>query len=236
MVMLVLAAAALAAPSQQITYDLVLDGEKVGTREVTVRFIPRDKGERRVVESFTTLTAAGQALAARSSGASTSTSTQFTSSVRQGDVVYQVQGAALPDGNWRVLVVDGDGPAEKTVPATLSTLDLYDPVRARALEVPGTFGLVVAESGDVLSGTVGEATPGTIKVAGEKVPVTRYTVAADAGAAKFDFDGNGVLLRSELRWLGGTVVATAQQLPPPRSYGEVEKIEAIGEKVEEEAL
>ncbi|MFZ5479381.1 MAG: hypothetical protein ACOZNI_21635 [Myxococcota bacterium] len=235
--MLVFVAAALAGPSQQqITYDLALDGEKVGTRDVTVRWIPRASGERRVVESYTTLSAAGAAFACRASGTTSSSGAQFTASVDANGNVSQVQGMELPGGAWRVIVVDGDGPEEKQLTAQMSTLDLFDPVRARALQAPGPFSLVLVETGEVLSGTLGEGQEGTIKVGGEKVPVTRYTLEGDAGKARFDVDGNGVLLRSELRWLGGTIVATAQSLPPARSFGEVETIDQMGTGVEEEAL
>lgn len=236
MLALFVLASALAA-EQRIVYDLVANGEKVGTRDVTVRYLSRDDGERRVIESWTELAMAGTALKCRTSGSASPKGAQFSSAVEQDGVRTQIQGTELPGGGWRLVVEDAAGVKERTLAreeARISSLDLWDPSRNRVLTAPGPVAIVMVETGDVLAGTVDEGQPGQIKVGAQKVPVTRYTVNGGVGKAKFDLDESGLLLRSEVQWLGGTVIATARDAPPPRTFGEVETIEKIEVGVQEE--
>lgn len=237
--MLLLVAAALAAADQKIVYDLTVNGERVGTREVSLRYVARDDGERRVIDSLTDLTVAGSHVVVRTNGLSTPRSAQFTSTFEQDGARSQVQGTELPGGGWRLVLAEGKAVSEKALTrseAQVTSLDLMDPGRNRVLTSPGQVGIVLVESGELLSGAVGEGTEGVIQVGGQKVPVTRYTVSGSGGSAKFDLDAEGLLLRSELRWLGQTVIATARETPPPRNFGAIETIDAVKAGVEEEAL
>lgn len=226
-----------AAPGDaRILYDLVMNGQKVGTRELTVTTLPRG---RRVVEAYTELTVAGTAIACRTTGYSGPQGATFTTSLDQGGSISQVQGAELPGGGWRVITAAGSETTERTLTwdqARFSSLDLMDPERSRALAVPGAAGLVLVESGLVLTGTLSEPAAGTQKIAGQKVSVQRYVLASPLGEARFDVNADGLLVRSELQWLGGTVIATATAVPPPRSYGEVEKISETTGTIDEEPL
>lgn len=231
---------AAAAADQKLVYDLTVNGEVVGTREVTYRYLAREDGERRVIEAYTELSVAGSKVACRSNGLSTPRSAQFTSAVEQDGARSQVQGTLLPDGGWRLVVAEGKDVTERTLGRTeaqVTSLDLLDPVRNRVLTTPGAVGIVLVETGEVLVGSVGEGREGNIKVGGQKVPVVRYTVDGGAGgSASFDLDAEGLLLRSELSWLGVRVIATARDVPPPRSFGTVERIDEVRVEMKEEAL
>lgn len=226
-----------APPPQKIVYDLALDGQPIGTRELTIRYLPREEGERRVLEAYTVATVAGQKLVCRSSGQSSPRGATFTTSVDQGGSLSQVQGIELPEGGWRVIVADGAGVKESTLGKTdarLTTLDVLDPGRTELLAGGGELRLLLVETGEILVGTLDAGQVGTTKVGGQKVEVTRYTATGTLGLAKFDVDGNGILVKSELRWLGGTVSAVAREVPPPRSYGTLDI--PTGSGVEEDSL
>jgi len=219
------AARAEAPPPQKIVYDLTLAGEPIGTRELTIRYLPREDGERRLVESYTVATIAGTKIVCRSSGQSSARGATFTTSIDQGGAISQVQGIELPGGGWRVIAADAAGVKETTLgknDARMTTLDVLDPGRSQLLSGGGELKLLLAETGEVLVGALDAGTIGTMKVAGQKVTVTRYTATGPLGAAKFDLDENGVLVKSDLTWLGFSVQATARAVPPARSYGTID--------------
>lgn len=225
------------AAEQHLVYDLSVNGAPVGTREVTVRYLPREGGERRVIEAYTTLTVGETALVCRTSGSSGPRGATFTSAVDANGNLSEVQGVSLPGGGWRLTVTDAKGTRETKLTrddAQLSSLDLLDPTRNRVLQVPGNVGIVLVETGDVVRGAVAEGAEGQAKIAGTKVPVTRYAVDGLGGRATFDLDGDGLLLRSELAWIGSVVVATVHAIPEARSWGTIEAVEEAG--VEAEAL
>lgn len=228
-----------ALPPSTLTYDLALDGKPIGTRELTIRYLPREDGERRVLESYTQATVLGQPLVCRSSGQSSARGATFTSSIDQAGALSQVQGIELPGGGWRLIVEDGAGVRETTLgraQARLTCLDLLDPGRTALLAGGGELTLVLVETGDILTGTLDAGAIGTTKLAGQKVTVTRYTATGAAGTAKFDIDESGLLVKSELRWLGGTVTATARAVPPPRSYGVIDTIDTLSPGISEDSL
>ena len=75
------------------------------------------------------------------------------------------------------------------------------------------------------------------RIAGREVTVTRYTLSSDGVVAKFDVDAEGLLLRSEMRWLGATLVAQAHAVPAPRDWGGMDAPEnSTGAAVSEDAL
>lgn len=139
-------------------------------------------------------------------------------------------------------MTDAAGPAERKAcvgQRCVSTLDLFDPGRNRVLAEPGPIGVVVAETGEVLSGAVGPGMPVRMKVAGKETAATRYTLEFPSAAGtrgRVDLDASGLLLRAELAWLGTSVTSTVTQLPPVRTFGEVPVIHALGEPVGEESL
>ncbi len=235
---LALAAIALA-DDAHLVYDLSIDGQKAGTRTVDIRFLPREDGERRVLNVYTELLVAGVSVRCRESASSSPRGANFSASTEIAGVVSQIQGIEVPGGGWRLTRAQGDGVHESNLTAgqaRLTTLDLLDPGRTSLLQVPGVAGIIVAETGDVLTGTVAEGVPVAVRIGNQNVPATRFSVSSPDGLARFDIDGNGVLLRSEVRTFGATIVATVHAVPPPRSYGAVETIDAMGAGVREEGL
>jgi hypothetical protein len=228
-----------ASGDQHLVYDLSMNGQKIGTRDLTVHYATRDGVERRVLEAYTEVTVAGKTLKCRTTGFAGAHGATFTSSVDQAGAISQIQGTELPNGGWRVIVNDGRTTDERTLSADearLSSLDLLDPVRSGVLAKDGPAGLVLVESGQVLSGTVAAPVEGTAKIDGQKVRIRHFALTGPLGAATFDVDGDGFLLHSEIQWLGGTVVASIRSLPPARSFGTVEKLDTAGPAMSEDPL
>lgn len=236
--LLILTAALALADEQSMSYELRYNGAAVGTRDVTVKYLDKNGFERRVVTVLTRIDAAGQKIEARSTGTSGATS-GFTTAVAINGDRQQVQGQELPTGGWRIIVTDAKGSEESTLTRTqarLSTVDLVDPKRVLLLQDPGMVGIIVAETGEVLSGTVSAGTPVSLDIAGTQVAATRYEVSGAAGTARFDVDVDGTLIRSEIKWLGGTVTAALTSLPGPRVSEATVTIDGFDPLVQEAGL
>lgn len=235
---LLLLAAVAWADEQSFTYDLRYNGIAVGRREVTVKYLDKNGFERRVVSVHTKIDAPATKIEARSTGMAGST-TSFTTAVEVNGERQQIEAQEQLTGGWRLIVTDAKGSKESSYTRTqarLSTLDLVDPQRVLLLQDPGTVGLIVAETGELLTGTVGQGQPETVDVGGVPVAVTRYQVVGQEGTARFDVDVDGNLVQSELRWLGGTVTATLSALPGARVSDATLTIEGFDPLVREEGL
>ena len=102
--LLALCADALAG-EQRLTYDLSLDGSRVGTRELTVRYLQTGNGEIRILESYTDLhvNIAGTAHTFKSrSTAKAGGTPSFSSSIEQDGHLAEIQGRQLSDRRWTV--------------------------------------------------------------------------------------------------------------------------------------
>ncbi len=222
------------AGEQHLVYDLSVDGASVGTREVTITYVSRPSGERHVIESYTHIAAPGLTLESHGSGLSTPGGAQLSSATERDGKRSSVAAQELPEGGWQVTVVSGGKQNDRTeADVRLSTFDLSDPARIGLLDSAGTFGLVLAETGDVLLGTLAVGKPSTVTVAGQSVPVSTYVLTTSAGSAKFMVTGDGTLVRSEMTVLGLDLVGTLEALPPARDYGAVETVEGLGGGVKE---
>ena len=213
-------------------YDLVLAGKPVGTRDVTVRWRTRGEGgTRTVVEVLTQGTFAGTSVTARATGVSSRAGTSFTAAAEQGTSRWEVQAREAADGaSWRQVVREALPPGARGAstarrdesvpgPTVVTTLDLHDEVRGRALCRPGPVILLVAETGERRTGVAVDPVAVDLDVAGVAVPATRCEVRMDVGTASFAFDGGGTLLRADLLLFGVPLVIAAREAPEQRSWG-----------------
>jgi len=222
------------AGEQHLVYDLSVDGAAVGTREVTVTYLTRPSGERHLVESYTHIAAPGLSLESHGSGLSTPGGAQLSSATERDGKRSSVAAQELPTGGWQVTVVSGGKQNDRTeAEVRLSTFDLADPGRIGMLDSVGTFGVVLAETGDVLVGTLALGKPSTVNIAGQSIPVSTYVLSTSSGTARFMVTSDGTLLRSEMTLLGLDLVGTLRALPPARDYGAVETVEGLGGGVKE---
>lgn len=222
-------------------FDLTIGGMRVGTRDVTVRYV----GERRIVEVLTDAEVAGVRSRSRSTGVFGPRSGGFTTVVEDGAGRLTVQGTQVAPGRWRIVTTDAAGPHERTVDVLLTSLQLHDPDASRFLTSGGALSMLVVETGDVLRGTAAGPVAGSVTIGGAPVRVSDVRIVADPGSAaspsalasaRFAVDVEGNVLRTELGAVGALVVATARSVPPPRSFGAVETIDSLSSGASEEAL
>lgn len=238
MIALLTLTAALAS-EQHLVYDLSVNGAVVGSRQVTVRYLDRPGGERRVVETMTEVHFAGQDLTCRAVGNSGSKSTTFSAQTQLNGQLQQNQGVQMPGQGWDLtLATSGklQNITYKDADAVFTTLDLVDPGRTWVLGNGGRATLLFVETGDALSGTLSGGTTESVTIGGTSTQATMWTLTTDGGVAKFDVDGNGLLLRSDVKWLGVNVVAQLHTLPEQRAFGTIDTIDGIGTGVTDTPL
>ncbi len=229
--MLLLFAALAQADETTMVYDLFLGGKDVGDRTVTVRHLPRDDGERRVLSVLTTVETPLGLVKCRQSGQSSPRGANFTTSLQVGEELSEVQGIEMPSGGWQLVRADAVGVHEATIPAAqvkLTSLDLFDPGRTRRLIDAGRIGLLLSETGAVVEGELSVGEVASVKIGKIAVSGTRYTLQTVEGRAEFVVDAEGVLLSSELTFLGGTFRTVARMVPTPRSYGTIDVVDSPG--------
>ena len=203
------------ADEQTLRYELSLDGQKVGSREVKLRYLPPDPElggfETRVIESVLTLDAAH--------GGSS-----FTCAVKENGVAREVQGRRNRDLTWTVTTVTAQGAVSKELrssEAALSSLDLLDPTsHLRLLDGPDAA-VLIAESGDALRGPVSDLGEGTVSAGGQLLSAHRYAWGPTAARSTFAYGQDGLLLAYEMAFAGHTLRATLAAPPTPRDFGDV---------------
>lgn len=227
------------AGEQDLRYALTVNGAVVGSREVTIHYLDGPKGERRVVESYTKLAFAGQSLTCRAVGSSSGRTATFSSSIDLNGQISQVQGVQLPGAGWSVHYAGGGKQQDVDYPRTeglLTSLDVVDPGRSWLLGLGGKATLLFVETGDGAPGTLSAGEAAQVSVGGQSVPGTRYKLYTGSTAASFTVDENGLLLDSEVSWLGVKVAARLEAMPAPPDFGAIETIESLGGGVKSSEL
>lgn len=242
-------AEAQAAAEQVLDYDLRIDGQKVGSRTLRIRYLPADVeaggGETRILTSTLSLDATAGTqrwtLESRCSAVASDTTSSFTCAVRENGALREVAARRQNDGSWAGTITDAKQKGSYTwrrSEVSLSSMDLADPILHAQLYDAPSAGLLVAEAGVAVAGAVVDGGEEEIKVGGQTVTVHRYSWTPSTGKLSFSWSNEGILLAYELSALGKTVKAVAKSLPPARDYGEVEMVPFGGENtiVREEPL
>jgi hypothetical protein len=175
----------------------------------------------------------------RQSAQSSPHGANFTTSMQVGAAVSQVQGIETPTGGWQLVVADDAGVRESEVRSTevrLTTLDLLDPGRTRLLAEPGHIGILIAETGRIVEGDLSAGTPTVMKIGGKPSAATHYTLQSNEGKGDFYVGDDGLLLRSEIDFLGGAVSTILRQLPEARTFGNIDAIDSPSAGVQEADL
>jgi hypothetical protein len=207
--------------SQQLTWNLSVKGQVVGTRTVTVKFVAADNAQQRVLESWTEIHGQvgsvhldwRQRLTAIAVGPDPAA---FTSVVDEGGRVREIQGRYTP-AQWTVNI-NADGRVKQTDwpigKIDLSTADLMDPDSRFPLAHFDTARILSTESGEVVTGSVKSLGPSRIDVKGESVQCAGYQWDSGQGRQTFWYSPEGFLVKYEITLLGIPMSAELAKPPP----------------------
>lgn len=219
-----------AAPDS-LTWELTLNGRRVGERDLTVSTESLGDVELRTLQSNTTVDASvlGVDLSYRQKLTANADigPASFISVVEQGGSVAEIQGRKSWSG-WSLTVTERGRSRTDELPTSaidLSTADLLDPESRVPLSRFTRARLLFTETGDVLAGTVEPLGPSEVEIAGKPVPVEGYAwTADDEASAGFGYTAwytaEGWLVRFESKVFGQKVAGTLVK-PPPRGPDDV---------------
>ncbi len=231
-----------AGEAHELTYRLVLDGEQVGERTLTVRYLDDDV---RLLEAETRL---GLSLGRqvvdfeqRLAGRGRRSTGGFVASNRESAVRSQVQLVEHEEG-WTRVTIDPWGEAVDELPWAAfdeTSLSLMDPGVTRRFQGLTTLRVLSAETGEVLSGPLEEVGTKTIDVDGTPTEATAYVWQPQGlGNLTLVYGARGHLLAWSWNWFGVLVKGQITSgLPPERSWGEtIEGGSLIGPSLSSEEL
>ncbi len=220
--LLALVTSAWAAPLQQVlTWNLTLEGQDLGQRTTTVKYLPVDGGMKRVLESWTELQGklgpVPMAYQERLTAHAGVEPASFFAVQETNGKPKEVQAQRVALG-WKVSISDGGRTRTYDIPASridLSTADLFDPASRVPLSRFAEVRVLSAETGTILEGTVEPLGPSTLTVDGEEVDVQGWGFTHPEGRGEFWYTADGFLVRYDMAVLGYTVRGQLTE-PPPR--------------------
>jgi hypothetical protein len=225
---LLLSSLSLADDAESIRYVLTANGAPVGERQLTIRYLDQeDGGTVRLLESYTELsidTGRGRfEFKQRMGGEGRTPAGTFTASLAQTGLTREIQ-AVRRDEGWRVTVLEPERTAafeysHRYIDGT--SLSLIDPGASAFLKDLSRMSLLVAETGEILVGSLSAGGPVRLTVAGQSVGGDAYRWDTEVGPVELVYAGTGHLLRYTMNVAGMTVTATAQSIPKGRTFDEV---------------
>ncbi len=223
MLVVLFALAAQAADLQHtLVYDLSVSGSVVGTRKLTIKYVPDDQGTRRILESFTDIDGQVGPIRARFRQRMTAhigprEPASFHSVVEENGRLMEIQGRWTPSA-WMLTTTADRRSRSVDLPLNrvhLSTADLMDPYSQFGLDhLSGEARVLSAESGDVLQGPLEALGVEEIQIDNLPVQVTGYEWTSPQGTQSFWYSSDGFLVKFQTQLLGVTLDAILQDPPP----------------------
>jgi len=237
--MLLVSEPAAHAETRELIYDMVLDGASVGRRRVTLRYLPGEHGEIRMVESYTEFSVLlGRkpfTFVQRLSGMGALGPSGFVSSMREGGRPEEVQLTERLDG-WRVSLASNGRLKSWDLPTAAfdaTSLTLVDPDAAVELvSTASMLRVLSAETGNVIEGPIESIGAGTLKIAGQEMNVTRWRWTLPVGPVELSYGPAGHLVAYTVLVAGKTVEVQLQAVPEARTYGDTLEVPLIGSGVD----
>lgn len=212
---------AFAAPPADLTWNLSVSGQPIGTRTVKVKVLPGDEGTRRIIESWTQIDGAfgpmqvkfRQRLTAHAQGGQPAS---FHSVIDENGEAVEIQGRWSP-GGWTVTTNIGRGArtAEYGLQSIdLSTPDLLDPLSSVGLQGRDHAKVLSGITGDVLEGSVTSLGARDFMIDNVKVPVTGWSWNSPEGKSDFFYSTEGYLVKFRTRLMGVEIEGLLTDPPP----------------------
>jgi hypothetical protein len=230
------------AQDQILRYELFLDGEPVGHREVEIRYLAPALGEideARMIRSTLDLQVLmgrkSYTLVSRVSALHGPGGASFVTRVEENGVGREIQARAERNGSWTVTGLEEGVRSTWTFrreEVGLSTMDMFDPERYRRVLDHESNPVLVAETGQVLIGQVLDQGEVRVEVAGQTLNAQKISWTPDGGQMILHYSDEGLLVDYSLDFMGMRLHARLTELPGERSWGGFEPV--IGEISEEE--
>ena len=213
--------AAAADLQHSLAWDLSVSGSPVGTRKLTIKYVPGDNGTRRILESFTDIDGQVGPIRARFRQRMTAhvgphEPASFHSVVEENGRLMEIQGRWTPSA-WMVTTTADRRSRSVDMPLNrvdLSSADLMDPYTQFGLDKLPEARVLSAESGDVMQGPVASLGVDEIQIDGVPVQVSGYQWTSPQGTQSFWYSPDGFLVKYQTQLLGVTLDALLQDPPP----------------------
>lgn len=231
------------AAEQSLVYDLMLSGEPVGHRTVTISYIPPTESSpsARNIESLTEIdmVVAGQEISYQQHATArfSQGKTRFVSIVSVNDERFELQGKSRSNQSWVVHEVLPSGVLKEEYSAyevQAISLALFDPGQANQWK-EGHQSFYHIEMGDIWSGEWHSEKETSISNNGQSVFGREVRYHSDKGDVVAAWSSEGILIDWTLKMLGVSLDATLRNLPATPDFGEV-KLQKSFQGVQEESL
>jgi hypothetical protein len=222
MLFLLLASLAFGADQQNtLTWDLAVQGQAVGTRTVTIKYVSDGVATRRILESFTDVNGQVGPIRARyrqrlTAHIAPGEPAAFHSVVEENGRLMEIQGRWTPSA-WMVTTTADRKSRTNDLDLSridLSTADLMDPYTRVGLDGRQEARILSAETGDVLLGTVEPLGVEELSIKGTAVQVTGWRWTGPQGANTFWYSSDGFLVKYQSQLLGIVLDAVLRDPPP----------------------
>lgn len=210
-----------ATTEHQLQWELRVGGQRVGTRNATVKLIPVEGDVQRIIETWTELNGTLGPMDVHYKQRMTifgeRDPSSFHAVMDENGEPREVQARWGPAG-WTVTVADRrrsrtfDAPIQRI---DLSTADLLDPLSRVPLAHFDFARVLSAETGDVWEGAVQKLGPSTLEIAGKRIPVTGVAWTSPEGRSAFYYSNEGYLVQYQMRLYGFVIEGTLTSPPPP---------------------
>ena len=230
--------------AQVINYELTIEGNLVGTREVSIQYLdPLTQGGEpsRLIKSYEQLEVREGSniyqLDSRVSARHSSRRGRVTTVAKENGAKRQIEVKRDSKGKWTISNNSGGGVTTQELlrhQVTGSTLDFLDPQRYEIFRQSDRAAMVDVYSGQLIAGTVESLGDGTIQIAGQPVLVSEYKWHTPYGVVVLSWSVDGLLLGYEMDYLGRTLQARATTVPPVRTFGDMAPVLSNTGVVEEE--
>jgi len=214
------------AETQELRYTLSFNGSDVGHRDLSIRYIDSEQGEKRFIESWTEFNVRVAqrdfGYKQRLSGLAKTRPMGFSAAMSEDGHLREVQVAQQPE---RWIVTHAEYGRSWALPVATGSFDatsltLVDPGAKGFLDNVLVLKVLSAETGTVVTGQLQREGQSVLAINGSEVQVDTYKWHAEGGAVELAYNDEGYLVTYSITIAGQDLTATLDALPPPRSFEE----------------